>query len=73
MYLVCFQEKEENFHFIFSSVEEQMYEMMTDYSVTNIANQVMNFITIRLTHWLCEWIPVSNTTDPYQMSRPESK
>ena len=49
MYLVCFQEKEENFHFIFSSVEEQMYEMMTDYSVTNIANQVMNFITIRLT------------------------
>ena len=49
MYLVCFQEKEENFHFFFSSVEEQMYEMMTDYSVTNIANQVMNFNTIRLT------------------------
>ena len=51
---MCFQEKRENFHFILLRQEEQnrteqMYEMWSDYSLTNIANQVMNLLPFALT------------------------
>ena len=46
---MCFQEKRENFHFILLRLEEQMYEMWSDYSLTNIANQVMNLLPFALT------------------------
>ena len=44
MYLMCFEEKGRNFHFILQRMEEQMYKMWNDYSVTNKANQEMNLL-----------------------------